>query len=312
MPLAVTSGDWGFDIEGRARVNGRRPGRADWYVVTPGYFEALRIPVLAGRAPQDADTADGPAVIFLNQSAARTIFPGEDPVGKKVKLSNSTGPEQPWRTIAGIVSDVRQRGLDQNVRPEMFIPYRQFLHFSGGQARTMIVVARTSAEPEALISAIRGELRQIDPEIPLADARAMTEVLSESVASRRLNVLLIGAFAALAIVLAAVGVYGVIAYDVLQRTREIGIRVALGASRTSVFKLMLQQGMKLVLIGAAIGLAAAAAITGSISSIFQVGPRDLAVFGSVGALIATAGALATYVPARRATRLDPLSALRNE
>jgi putative ABC transport system permease protein len=128
-----------------------------------------------------------------------------------------------------------------------------------------------------------------------------------------LNVLLIGAFAALAIVLAAVGVYGVIAYEVLQRTREIGIRVALGASRTSVLKLMLQQGMKLVLIGAAIGLAAAAAITGSISSmLFQVGPRDLAVFGSVGALIAAAGALATYVPARRATRLDPLSALRNE
>ena len=313
LPLAVTSGDWGFDIEGRPRVNGRRPGRADWYVVTPGYFEALRIPVLGGRGPQDSDNADAPAVIFLNQSAARSIFPGEDPVGKKVKLSNSTGPEQPWRTIAGIVSDVRQRGLDQSVRPEMFIPYRQFVHFSGAQARTMTVVVRTAGEPEALISAIRGELRQIDPEIPLADARAMTDVLSESVASRRLNVLLIGAFAALAIVLATIGVYGVIAYDVLQRTREIGIRVALGASRRSVLTLMLLQGMKLVLIGTAIGLAAAAAITGSISSLlFEVSPRDIAVFASVGALIAAAGALATYVPARRATRLDPLTALRTD
>jgi ABC-type antimicrobial peptide transport system permease subunit len=177
----------------------------------------------------------------------------------------------------------------------------------------MTVVVRTSGEPEALISALRGELRQIDPEIPLADARPMTDVLSASVANRRLNVLLIGAFAVLAIVLATVGVYGVIAYDVLQRTREIGIRVALGASRRSVLALMLLQGMKLVLIGAAVGLAAAAAVTGSISPLlFQVGPRDLAVFASVGALIAAAGALATYVPARRATKLDPLTALRAE
>ena len=313
LPLAVTSGDWGFDIEGRARVNGRRPGRADWYVVTPGYFEALRIAVLAGRGPEETDSAEAPAVIFLNQSAARTMFPGQDPVGRKVRLSSSTGPEQPWRSIAGVVSDVRQRGLDQNVRPEMFIPYRQFLHFSGAQARTMTVVVRTSGEPEVLISAIRGELRQIDPEIPLASPRPMTDVLSASVASRRLNVLLIGAFAVLAIVLATVGVYGVIAYDVLQRTREIGIRVALGASRRSVLALMLLQGMKLVLIGAAVGLAGAAAITGSISPLlFEVGPRDLAVFGSVGAAIAAAGALATYVPARRATRLDPLTALRTD
>lgn len=314
LPLAIASGDWGFDIEGRPRVNGRKPGRADWYVVTPGYFEALNIRGVAGRLVQESDVEGAPPVVFINETAARVMFPGQDAVGKRMKLSNTTGPEQPWRTIAGVVADVRQRGLDQAPRPEMFIPYRQFLHFSAKvQARTMTLVVRTAGEPEQLMSAVRGALRGIDPEIPLADARPMTEVLAASVADRRLNVILIGAFAVLAIVLATVGVYGLIAYDVLQRTREIGIRVALGASRTSVLSLMMTSGLRLVLIGAVIGLAAAAALTGSFSRLlFEVGPRDAGVFASVALLLAAAGALASYVPAWRATRVDPLTALRNE
>lgn len=314
LPLAVASGDWGFDIEGRPRVNGRKPGRADWYVVTPGYFEALGIARTAGRLVQESDTEQAPPVVVLNQTAARAMFPGEDPVGKRMKLSNTTGPEQPWRTIAGVVADVRQRGLDQAPRPEMFIPYRQFLHFSANvQARTMTLVVRTTGEPEQLISAVRGELRAIDPEVPLADARPMTDVLASSVADRRLNVLLIGTFAVLAVMLATVGVYGLIAYDVLQRTREIGIRVALGASRRSVLSLMMTSGLKLVLMGAVIGLGAAALLTGSVSALlFEVEPRDLGVFASVALLLAAAGALASYVPAWRATRVDPLIALRTE
>jgi putative ABC transport system permease protein len=312
LPLAVLSGDWSFDIEGRPRVNGRRPGAADWYVVTPRYFEALRIPVVAGRAPLPSDTGDSPPVIFINEAAARTIFPGQDPVGKRVQLSRSRGFEQPWRTIAGVVGDVRQRGLDRPARTEMYIPHTQFLHFSPGQqARSMTIVLRSRVAPEALISAVRGELRALDPEIPVADARPMTEVMALSVADRKLNVLLIGTFALLAIVLATVGVYGVIAYDVQQRTREIGIRVALGAPRGSVLALMFVQGMKLVGWGAAIGLAAAAMISGSMTQLlFEVGPRDAVVFLSVAALLAFAGAIATCIPAWRATRVDPLSALR--
>ena len=314
LPLAVASGDWSFDIEGRARVNGRRPGAADWYVVTPGYFETLNVRVVSGRAPSASDTSDSTPVIFINETAARGIFPGQDPVGTRVMLSRSRGFEQPWRMVAGVVADVRQRGLDRPARPEMFIPHTQFLHFSPGQqARSMTVVIRSEIPPERLVSAVRGELRRIDPEIPLADARPMTDVLALSVADRKLNVLLLGAFAALAIVLAAVGTYGVMAYDVLQRTREIGIRVALGAPRGSVLSLVLVQGMRLVVFGALIGLAAAALVTRSMTQmLFDVGPRDVAVFASVAALLVLTGLLATYVPAWRATRVDPLDALRQQ
>lgn len=312
LPLAVSSGDWSFDIEGRPRVNGRRPGAADWYVVTPGYFEALRIRLISGRTPLPSDTSGSPPVIFINETAARGIFPGEDPVGKRVMLARSRGYEQPWRTIAGVVADVRHRGLDRPARPEMFIPHTQFLHFSPGQqARSMSVALRSERPPEQLVSAVREQLRRIDPEIPVADARPMTEVLSLSVADRKLNLVLVGAFAMLAIALAMVGVYGVIAYDVLQRTREIGIRVALGATRRSVLEMMLRQGLMLVLAGAAIGLALAAAITGSLSQLlFEVGPRDAAVFASVAAVLLLVGAGATLIPAWRATRVDPLTALR--
>ena len=312
LPLAVSSGDWGFDIEGRPRVNGRKPGGADSYVVTPGYFEALRIPVVAGRAVRESDTEHAPPVIFLNESAAKVLFPGEDPIGKRILLSGQQ--EQPWRTIAGIVGDVRQRGLEEQVRTEMFIPYRQFLHHvPNTQARGMTLVIRTAGAPEQVVSSMRGELHATDPQIPLADVRAMTDVLSSSVADRRLNVLLIGSFALLAIVLATVGVYGLIACDVLQRTREIGIRVALGASRASVLSLVMTRGFALVALGAAVGLGVAAAITGNFSALlFQVEPRDAVVFMSVAALLAAAGALASYIPAARATRVDPLTALRNE
>lgn len=314
LPLAVSSGDWGFDIEGRPRVDGRKPGRADYYVVTPDYFEALRIPIVAGRGVRDADTEQAPPVIFLNESAAKVLFPGEDPIGKRLLLSNSTGPEQPWRTVAGIVGDVRQEGLDEQANAEMFIPYRQFLHFTAGQqARAMTLVVRMAGAPEQVTSALRGELRAIDPQIPLTDARPMTAVLASSVADRRLNVLLIGSFALLAIVLATIGVYGLIAYDVLQRTREIGIRVALGASRRSVLSLVMARGLALVATGAVVGLGGAALLTANFSGLlFEVEPRDAAVFASVAVLLSLVGALASYVPAWRATRVDPLTALRTE
>ena len=314
LPLAVASGDWGFDIEGRPRVNGRRPGRADWYAVTPGYFDALRIPVRSGRLPLESDTETASPVIFLNESAAAAMFPGQDPIGKRIRLSHTTGAEQPWRTIAGIVADVRQRGLDSEIRTEMFIPYRQFQHFSANvQARTMTLVVRAGGRVESLVPSIRAELRRIDPEVPLADARLMTNVMSASVADRRLHLLLVGTFALLAVILATIGVYGMIAYDVLQRTREIGIRVALGASRGSVLSLMLRRGLTLVAVGSVIGLGAAAVLTGPFSRLlFNVGPRDFAVFGSVALLLAAAGGLASYVPAWRATRVDPLSALRHD
>jgi putative ABC transport system permease protein len=312
LPLAVSSGDWSFDIEGRGRVNGRRPGATDWYVITPGYFETLRIPLVSGRSLQPSDVAQAPPVVFINETAARSIFPGQDPVGKRIQLSRSRGYEQPWRTIAGVVADVRQHGLDQPARPEMYIPHTQYQHFSpDAQARAMSLVVRGAVAPETLIPAVRGELRGLDPELPLADARTMEEVFARSVAPRKLHVLLVGAFALLAIVLATVGVYGVIAYDVLQRRQEIGIRMALGASRGSVLTLVLSQGLRLVVWGAGAGLVSAALVSGTMAPLlFEVAPRDLAVFASVAAVLVLAGGLASWLPARRATRVEPLSALR--
>jgi predicted permease len=315
LPLAIASGDWGFDIEGRPQVNGRRPGAADWYVVTGGYFEALGIGLAQGRLPADSDRADMPLVVFLNGTAARKFFPGGDPIGKRVRLSSTTGGEQPWRTIAGIVGDVRTLGLDQETRTEIYIPYDQFQHFAAGvQARAMTIVLKTATgNPLGLSGAVREELRAIDPEIAVAQMRDMTAVLSGSVADRRLNMILVGAFGLLALVLAAIGLYGVMAFHVVRRTREVGVRLALGASRREVLMLVIRQGMRLVATGLAIGLAVAAMVTAPMSGLlFGVSTRDVAVFLGVPLLLIPIGLMACYLPARRAMAIDPAIALRAE
>jgi putative ABC transport system permease protein len=314
LPLAVGSGDWGFDIEGRPRNGTRYPGAADWYVVTPGYFEALRIPLKRGRLPLSSDTDAAVQVVFINEATARTLFPNEDPVGRRIRLSRSTGAEQPWRTIAGIVGDVRHRGLDARARTEMFIPYEQFLHFSaGGQARAMSLVVKTDGKPDALAGAIRSELRQLDRQVPAAQVREMKDVVSASLADRRFIVILMAAFGALALTLAAVGLYGVIACTVAQRTREMGVRIAIGASRRSVLALVVGEGVRLVSIGAVLGVLAALALTSTMSTLlYGIGPKDVSMFALATVTLVITGAFASYLPARRATRIDPVSALRAE
>jgi putative ABC transport system permease protein len=313
LPLAYASGDWSFDIEGRALLpNGQHPGRADWYVVTPGYFESLGIPLVRGRLPSASDTEDASRAVFINETTARTLFPTEDPIGRRILLTRTRGPEQPWRTIAGVVADVRQRGLDQPARAEIFIPYRQFLHFSaGGQARAMSIVVKTSAEPIDLASSIRARLREVDPEVPAAQIRDMNTVLTESVSDRRLNLVLIGAFALLALGLAAIGLYGVLACNVAQRTHEMGVRFAVGASRGSVLALVIGEALQLVVTGLALGLTAAVSFGGVLSTLlFDVSTRDLSALAVAGALLLGSGLLASYLPARRAMRVDPVVALR--
>ena len=312
LPLAVNSGDWSFDIEGRVSVPGHR-ARADWFVVTPGYFEALGVRLVRGRLPAAEDDERG-ATLFLNEAAARAEFPGEDPVGRRVKLSRTTGMEQPWRTIAGIVADVRQRGLERPPRPEMYIPMAQFRHFMAGtQAWNMTVVARTPGPPMALAGAMRAAVRRADPEVPAADMRAMDEVVGTSLASRRRDTWLIGAFAGLALLVATIGVYGVTAYHVAQRRREIGLRVALGAQRRDVVGMVLAQGLRLVWGGVLVGVPVALLAMGAVRSLlFDVTPYDVPVFVAIPALLAAAAALACALPALRAARLDPAIALRDE
>lgn len=312
LPLAVTGGDWSFDVEGRPLLNGKHSGAADWYVVTPGYFETLGIRVVRGRAPMPSDAPGAQPALVINETTARTLFPSEDPIGKRVRFSRSRGFEQPWRTIVGIVSDVHQHGLDTPARPEVFFPHPQFQHFSpNGQARSMSVVLKTPAEPGAMAAAVRDEVRRLDPEIPAAQVRDMDSVVADSTRDRRLNVILIGAFGGLALVLAAIGLYGVMAFQVAQRTREIGVRLALGASPRDVLRLVVGQGLRLVTAGLASGVVAAAGLSGSLGTLlFDVGPRDLSIFSAVPVVLLIVGALASYVPARRAMRIDPVVALR--
>jgi putative ABC transport system permease protein len=314
LPLALASGDWSFDIEGRPRNGTRFPGAADWYVVTAGYFEALGVPLVRGRLPRASDDWEAAPVVFINEATARALFADEDPVGRRIRLSQSSGAEQPWRTIAGIVGDVRFRGLDTAPRPEMFIPHEQFVHFSAtAQARAMTLVVKAGGDPMLLVPSIRGVMSGLDPEVPPAQIRDMESVMTRSVADRRLNVLLIGAFGVLALVLAAVGLYGVVAYSVAQRTRELGVRLALGASRTSVLRLVVSEGARLVLVGSALGVAAALALSAPLSTLlFDVHPRDVAVLATAPALLLLVGMAASYIPARRATRVDPVVALRAE
>jgi putative ABC transport system permease protein len=312
LPMSVASGDWSFDIEGRGLVNGKRPGRADWYVVTPGYFEALRVKLVRGRLPQPSDDERAAPVVFLNEASARTIFPNEDPVGKRIRLSNTTGPEQPWRTIAGVVADVRTLGRETPPGTEMYIPHRQFLHFAAGaQARAMTVVARTGMDPMALMPSVRAGLARLDPMVPAAEARDMETVVARSVADRRMLVMLIGGFGWLAILLASIGVYGVMDYSVRQRTREIGVRIAVGAPRTAVLALIVGQALRMVALGIAAGLVAAALFGSALASLlYQVQPRDTGAFVLASVLLGAIGLGASYLPARRASKVDPVTALR--
>ena len=252
--------------------------------------------------------------LFLNESAARTLFPGEDPVGHRARLSRTTGDEQPWRTIAGVVADVRQRGLERPPRPEMYIPLPQFRHYMARtQAWNMTVVVKASVPPLSLAAPMRAAARRVDPEVPVASLQAMDEVVGASMADRRRDAWLIGAFAALALVVASIGVYGVTAYHVARRRREIGLRVALGAERRDVVRMVLGQGMRLVGFGIGAGVPAALLAAGALQSLlFEVTPHDLSVFAAIPMLLLTVAALACALPAARAARIDAAVALRDE
>jgi predicted permease len=312
LPLAVGSGDWSFDVEGRPPSGSKHHGAADWYVVTPGYFESLRIRLVRGRLPGAGDAASAPAVIVINEASARQFFPGEEPIGRRVLLSRSRGHVQPWREIVGVVGDVRHRRLDRPARPEIYIPHAQFLHFSpGAQARSMSLVVRTEQAPLALAGAVRAAVRRLDAEVPVAQVASMDTVVAGSMAGRRGLVALVGGFALLSALLSAIGLYGLVATTVAARIREIGVRMALGAARGQVAWLVLGQALRLVAKGAAAGLVVAPIASVALRGmLFEVSPRDVAVLGAVTALLLAIGAAASLVPALRAARLDPMTALR--
>ncbi len=299
-----------FNIYGRPPKSPHEFIAAGYRTVTPHYFETLGVPLLQGRVFTPADTDKAPAVVVINATMARTFFPGENPLGKRMQLGAIPDKEVPWMEVVGVVGDLLQ-GLDLGPAAEMYLPYRQADALL--PVFQMSVVLRTAADPLTQASALRSALAEIDPNQPLVKVRSMEENMSASVAQPRFRTWLIGIFATLALLLAAVGVYGVMSYTVTQRTSEIGIRVTLGAQSTDVFRGIVGEGARIALLGVAAGLIAALALTRVLRTfLYGVSVFDPATFLAVAFILTLISVAACYVPARRATRVDPIVALRYE
>ena len=308
LPLSGDRFSLSFEVEGRPVPKGDQPS-ADFFNIGLNYFRTLGIPLLKGRDFNDRDQHKSTQVIIVTDTFARRFFPNEDPVGKHIKIGISTfDDEKPsMREIVGVVGDVRNRSLNTEPRPAYYVPQTQ-TPFS----QTTVVV-KTTKDPHSLISAINKEVTSMDADLPVFSVKTLEEYLAASVAAPRFNTTLLTLFAAVALVLTMVGLYGVMSYSVAQRTNEIGIRMALGAQTRDVLRLIVGQGFKLVVIGLAIGLAGAFALTRLLASLlFGVGTKDPLTFVAVAGILAFVAVLACYLPARRASRVDPLIALRYE
>jgi putative ABC transport system permease protein len=307
LPLAGGTNSGSFEIEGLPPSQSTDGPHADWWEATPGYFQTIGIPLRAGRYFTDDDRAGNPNVVIVSEGLAKRYFPGADPIGKRIDfLGDGTKPV--WSTIIGVVGDIKQRGLDDRQHSQFYAPFRQT-----GFASGLTVVVRTASDPSSVVSNIRNTLRRIDPQLAIYDLRTMEQVAARSVAERRFTTFLLALFAGLALVLACVGLYGVIAYSVTQRTQEIGIRMALGAQAGDVLRMILNQSLKLTLIGIVLGTFASVALTRFIASLlFNVKPTDPVTLVSVSLVLASVAIVASYIPARRAARVNPIVALRYE
>jgi putative ABC transport system permease protein len=321
LPLAA--GGWGkmLSIEGRpAPPSMETVPLVQYRQVSANYFGTLGVSPVKGRLFTEQDDPKSPPVALINEEMARRFFPGEDPIGKRIWMGPPEnllpggalpdGYSFPRLTIAGVVNDIKHQGLNQQAGPEVYIPYAQG---AGETQRSMFLAVRTTVDPMSLAAAVRNEVTAIDRDQPVADIQTMEQRLAASLAQPRFNMLLLGIFAAVALALAAVGLYGVMAYGVTQRTHEIGIRMALGAQRSNVLKLVVRQGMAMALIGVVLGLAASFALTRVMASLlFGVSATDPLVFTIIALLLAAVAFIASYIPARRAIKVDPMIALRYE
>jgi putative ABC transport system permease protein len=290
-----------FTIDGHAApTNGEEP-RADIRTATPGYFETMKIALLKGRVIDSRDRQGAPGTIVINETMARRYFAGENPIGRIVSNPHGKGE------VVGIVGDVKHYGLDRAPRAELFMPaWQQPLN-------GMALIVRTASDPKSFVDAVRRQVMAVDAEQPIFDASAMVDVVARSVFLPRISMVLLVIFAATALLLAAVGIYGVVSYTVAERTRELGVRMALGADAGATMRLVLGRSMLLVGAGVLVGLFGSIAMTRVIGGLlYQVSPLDPGVLIAVSLLIAASALAASFVPARRATRVDPLVALRFE
>ena len=303
LPLSGSNSDSSFAIEGRDPLADTYPDE-EIRNITPEYFSVLKVPLLQGRFFNEGDQFEGPGVVIVNNSFARKWFPNQEAVGKRITFSDTRKPDIKWLTIVGVVGDMHHRGLEFDPKPEYYLAHNQTPY------RGLILAVRSAQDPRSLTAAIRREINRLDPDLPAANVRTLEQVAADSIAPRRLSVVLVGVFAAVALVLASVGIYGVMSFLVVQRTHEMGVRMALGAQRGDVLRLVIGRAAKLVLIGTAAGL-----MLGILSSralqalLFNVGAFDLMTFAGVTLSLIAVSLLASYIPAVRATRADPMIAL---
>jgi putative ABC transport system permease protein len=308
LPLTFPGGSSLFTAEGRPAPPAGEEPLAVTRSNTPDYFRTMGISLITGRVFDQRDRQDSQPVAVINRAMAERYWPGEDPVGRRLKIGYASS-NLPWLTIVGIVGDVRQFELTRESKPEMYTPHTQ----QGGWFAPRDFVVRTSSDPLSFAAAVRSQVLAVDPDQPVYDVRSMEQVLSDSISRERFNTTLFGVFALVAMMLAAVGIYGVMSYTVTQRTHEIGIRMAMGAQPSVVLRLVVGQGMRLALAGVGIGIISALALTRVMSSLlYGVSASDPLTFVVISVVLSGVALAACFVPARRATKVDPIIALRYE
>lgn len=309
LPFSGSNTTDNFVIEGRPAIAKEAEPLTEYHVVTPRYFQSMNIPLLAGRDFSESDTKQSPNVVVINEEFARRHFGSESPLGHRLRLQ---GQQRDPLLIVGVVGNVRHLGLDEQPIAGAFVPYLQD-PLSTNYARSMRIVARTKSDPGVIAGSLRAELTAMDKSVPVYSLKPMTEYLRDSLSRRRFSMVLLTAFSGVALMLAALGIYGVISYGVIQRTHEMGIRMALGAQRSDVLRLVVRQAMIVALAGVGIGLLASWALTRLMKSLlFNISVTDPLTFAAIAALMILIALLACLIPARRATKVDPLVALRYE
>ena len=309
LPLATTVGDFDIDVEGFEESPGR-DAKGDLQVVSDGAFEAMGTRLVRGRWFTPADTMASVPVAVVNETMARAYWSEAAVVGGRIRVGNVA--TRPWATVVGIVADERHNGVTAIVNEKFYIPHNQWpiVTAGGDPIRSVFVVARTTGDPLSVAGAVRNEIRQMDASLPVANVRSMNDVVAAALATPRLTGFVLGVFATIALTLAAVGIYGVLAYLVSQRTQEIGIRLAIGADRSQVLGMVLRQGLSLAAIGIGVGLIGAFALTRLMQSLlYEVHPNDPITFVAVAAAVLVIVLAASFLPARRATKVSPMSAL---
>jgi putative ABC transport system permease protein len=306
LPLSGSTSAGPIELEGQPATSGSGEIRMYRHRVSPGFFSTLGIPLVKGRDFTAGDHAQAPGVVVISEAMARRYWPNESPIGKRLR---ETGPEDQWLSIIGVVGEVKYRGLPQNPNadPDVYFPMLQ------APVRDLNLAVRAGVDPDSLVAAVRGVLKNLDPDLPAYGVTTMAQEVANHTAQSRFSAWLLGVFGALALILAGVGIYSVMAYAVEQRAREIGVRVALGASAGAVLKMVIGQGMKLALLGVALGLGAALALTQLMKRLlFGVAAADPLTYGSIALLLTLVALFACWIPARRATKVDPIIALRCE